>query len=61
MNPELYLQRYGKNVVSTCAYLLTDLRPEGIVMIMKLFEACLRAKPEYAIELLKPALPDILK
>lgn len=59
LNPEMYLQRYGKDVVRTCAYLLTDLRPDGIVMIMKLFEACLRAKPDYAIELLRPVLPDI--
>lgn len=61
LNPEMYLQRYGKEVVSTCAYLLSDLRPDGVVMIMKLFEACLRAKPDYAIEFLKPVLLDISK
>ncbi|GAB0099223.1 importin-11 [Sergentomyia squamirostris] len=61
LSPEVYLQRHGKNVVSTCAYLLTDMRPEGISMIMKLFEAFLCARPEYAIELLKPVLPNIFK
>lgn len=61
LNPEVYLQRYGKEVVNTCGYLLSDLRPDGIVMIMKLFEAYLRSKPDYGIELLKPVLPDIFK
>ncbi|XP_059610198.1 importin-11 [Phlebotomus argentipes] len=61
LSPQVYLQRHGKNVVSTCAYLLSDMRPEGICMIMKLFEAFLCAKPEFAIELLKPVLPDIFK
>lgn len=61
LNPEVYLQRYGKDVVNTCGYLLSDLRPDGIVMIMKLFEAYLRSKPDYGIELLKPVLPDIFK
>jgi len=61
LNPDIYLQRFGKAVVTTCAYLLTDLRPEGIGVVMKLFEAFLRSKPDYGIELLKPILPDIFR
>lgn len=42
-------------------YLLTDLRSEGIVMVMRLFESILRSTGNYGIELLKPALPNIFK
>ena len=61
LSPEAYLQRFGKAVISTCAYLLSDMRPEGIVMVMKLFEACLRTEPNLGLELLKPTLPYIFK
>ncbi|XP_055679188.1 importin-11 [Lutzomyia longipalpis] len=61
LSPQIYLEHHGKNVVSTCSYLLSDIRPEGICMIMKLFEAFLCAKPEFAIELLRPVLPDVFK
>lgn len=61
LNSDIYLQQYGKDLIKTCAYLLTDIRSEGIVMIMRLFQSCLRAKPQYAVELLRPVLPDIFK
>jgi uncharacterized membrane protein len=59
--PDLYLKKYGKEVVQTCHYLMKDVRPEGIVVICKLFVTFLRAKPEYAVELLKPVLVDITR
>lgn len=61
LSPDVYLRRYGRNIVSTCAYLLSDLRPEGIVMILKLFETCLRADVAISLELLRPVLPRIFK
>lgn len=57
----MYLQQYGKDIVKTCTYLLTDLRSEGIVMVMRLYESMLRAAPAFSIELLRPVLPDIFK
>ncbi|XP_055389271.1 importin-11 [Condylostylus longicornis] len=61
LSPEVYLQRFGKQVVSTCAYLLNDMRTEGIAMVMKLYETMLRVEPTMGLELLRPALPHIFK
>lgn len=61
LNAEVYLQQHGKKIVEMCAYLLTDLRSEGIVMVMRLFESILRAMTNFGVELLKPVLPDIFK
>lgn len=61
LDAETYLQQHGKNIVTTCMYLLTDLRSEGIVMVMRLFESILRSCGIYGVELLKPALPMIFK
>lgn len=59
--PDAFLQMYGSDVVSTCLYLLTDMRSEGIVMTMRLLELCIRANPDIGIEKIKPALPNIFK
>lgn len=61
LDPSVYLYRHGKEIVRCCSYLLTDMRPEGVVMVMKLFEDCLRSKSDYAIELLRPEMADIFK
>ena len=59
--PELYLQKYGKDVMQTCQYLMKDIRTEGVVIICKLFIMILKVQPEYAIELLHPVLVDIMR
>lgn len=61
LNPAAFLYRHGKQLVKSCQYLLTDMRSEGIVMVMKLYEECLRCKPDVALELLRPALPGIVQ
>lgn len=61
LNAEIYLQQHGKKIVETCMYLLADLRSEGIVMIMKLFESILRSLGNIGVNLVRPALPDIFK
>lgn len=40
---------------------MTDLRSEGVVMIMRLFESMLRSTGNNGVELIKPALPFIFK
>lgn len=57
----LWFQMFGDVVVSTCLYLLTDMRSEGIVMTMRLLELCIRANPDVGLEKIKPALPNIFK
>lgn len=56
-----YLHQYGKDIVKTCSYLLSDMRSEGIVMVMRLFESILRSSPQYGVELLRPVLHNIFK
>lgn len=61
LNAEIYLQQYGKDIVKTCMCLLTDLRSEGIVMVMRLFESILRSSSHFGVKLLRPALPEVFK
>lgn len=61
LDSERYLQQHGKKIVDVCMYLLTDLRSEGIVMVMRLFESILKATGCNGIELIKPVLPYIFK
>lgn len=59
--PDQFLQQYGKHCVDTCQYLIKDMRPEGIIVICKMFITILRARPDYSMELLKPVMADITK
>lgn len=61
LDAQIYLQQHGKKIVETCMYLLTDLRSEGIVMVMRLFESILRSSENYGVELMRTALPNIFK
>lgn len=61
LSPDVYLQQHGKKIVETCMYLLTDLRSEGVVMVMRLFESMLRSTGNNGVELLRSALPYIFK
>ena len=59
--PDIFLPRYGKDIVHTCHYILTDLRAEAHVIVNRLFLTVLRVAPDYAIELLRPILIDVFK
>lgn len=59
--PELYLQKYGKELMQACQYLMNDIRTEGIISICKLYITMLKVHAEYAVELLHPALIDIMR
>lgn len=59
--PEIYLQKYGKELLQHCQYLMKDIRTEGIVTICKLFISILRIQPDYAIDLLHPVMVDIMR
>lgn len=61
LNSEVYLHQYGKDIVKTCMYLLSDMRSEGVVMIMRMIESILRSSSNCRVELVRPALPDIFK
>lgn len=59
LDPHVYLGKYGAKVVECCCYLMKDMRPDGIVLILKLFEAIVRALPDEGLQLIRPALVDI--
>lgn len=59
--PELYLQKYCREMIQMCTYLMKDIRTEGIVVICKLFITMLRVKPECCLEMLHPVVVDIMK
>lgn len=59
--PDVFLPRYGKDILKTCHYLLTDLRTEGVIVIYRLFLTILRIAPKYSIELLRPYLVEVFK
>ncbi|XP_050322482.1 importin-11 [Bactrocera neohumeralis] len=56
-----FLERYGKEFVQFCARMFDDLRPEGITLMLKVFETCLKSDANYGLELVRPALPYIFK
>lgn len=59
--PEQTLKTQGYPVIMACDALLSDLRSEGIVMMMRIVETCLRAAPTVAVETIKPILPKIIE
>ncbi|XP_021708267.1 importin-11-like [Aedes aegypti] len=59
--PDVFLPQYGKDIIKTCHYLLTDLRTEGVIVIYRLFLTVLRIAPKYSIELLRPYLVEVFK
>lgn len=59
--PEMYLQKYGNELIQTCQYLMKDIRTEGVVVICKLFITMLKVHPDYSLELLHPVLLDIMR
>lgn len=61
LNAEVYLQQCGKDIVKTCQYLLSDLRSEGVVMIMRMYESILRSASHFGIKLIRPALKEIFE
>lgn len=61
LDPHVYLGKYGVKVVQCCTYLMADMRPDGIVLILKLFEAIVRAMPAEGLLLIKPALVGVFQ
>ncbi|KAK3886184.1 hypothetical protein Pcinc_009644 [Petrolisthes cinctipes] len=58
--PEQFLAKYGEQVVKTMASLLTDLKSEGTVLVMRTVEMVLRVLPGPGADLLRPLLPPVM-
>jgi hypothetical protein len=62
LSPEEFLRTYGSIVIASCTDMLSDMRSEGIVMIMRMVEMCLRALPgSSGAELVQPMLARIIE
>lgn len=59
--PEMFLQCYGNSVMNTLALLISDLRTEGIIIIMRLLDLCLQTINQNAIAYITPLLPFIIE
>ena len=56
--PELFLARYGATLVANCRSLLPEMKPEGVVMVLRLVETALRAAPQTGATRPDPIRPD---
>ncbi|KAG7205080.1 hypothetical protein KM043_005455 [Ampulex compressa] len=61
LSPQEFLSQRGTTVIETLKTIMGDLRSEGIVMAMRLFETCLIASPQQGAELIKPLLGNIFE
>lgn len=61
LDAHAYLDIYGAQFVAFCLRMFPDIRVEGIILMLKVFETCLKTDPNYALELLRPSLPYIFK
>lgn len=61
LSPQDFFTQWGSVVVEILKDILSDLRSDGLVMAMKVFETCIRASPQQGTELIKPVLPKIFE
>lgn len=59
--PDIFLQTYGHDIMNKLASLITDLRFEGIIIIMRLLDLCFQTIHQNAIVYIKPFLPFIIE
>lgn len=56
-----FLERYGRSFVEFCSRMFDDIRPEGIILMVKVLEVCLITDANFGLQLVRPALPYIFK
>ncbi|CAH0559233.1 unnamed protein product [Brassicogethes aeneus] len=61
INPELFLSTFGLELVSLCDGMVSDLKNEGIILIMRLIETIIKSNPAIGSETVTPILPRILE
>ncbi|XP_076047855.1 importin beta11 [Oratosquilla oratoria] len=59
--PQQFLAKYGNSLVELFKSLLTDMKSEGLVLILRTVEMMLRALPSEAATLIQPLLPGIVR
>ncbi|XP_044739459.1 importin-11 [Chrysoperla carnea] len=59
LSPERTLIVQGPALINVCDSMISDLNSDGIIILMRLLETCLRAAPQISPDILKPILPRI--
>lgn len=58
---QAYLSRYGEKFVSYCVNSFEDIRAEGIIAMLRIFETCLKTDATMGLRLVRPALPFVFQ
>ncbi|MCL4130242.1 UNVERIFIED_CONTAM: hypothetical protein GTU68_066007, partial [Idotea baltica] len=59
--PQMFLAKYGMNLVGTFRYLITDLKSEGLVLVLKCIEMMVRVLPQESAQLLQTIFPTLIR
>ncbi|KAB7497155.1 Importin-11 [Armadillidium nasatum] len=59
--PQMFLAKYGMTLVGSFRYLITDLKSEGLLLVLKCIEMMVRVLPQEATQLLQSLFPTLLK
>ncbi|ALC41173.1 Ranbp11 [Drosophila busckii] len=61
LDANAYLSRYGEGFVSYCVRTFEDIRVEGIIAMLRIFETCLKTDANMGLRLVRPALPFVFQ
>lgn len=61
LDAHAFLERYGRSFIDFCNRMFDDIRPEGISLMLKVLEICLKTDATYGLELVRPLLPYIFR
>ncbi|KAH8384850.1 hypothetical protein KR093_010102, partial [Drosophila rubida] len=61
LDPHAYLSRYGEGFVAYCVQSFEDMRAEGIIAMLRIFETCLKTDAAMGLRLVRPALPFVFQ
>lgn len=61
LDAQAYLSRYGESFVAYCVRSFEDIRVEGIIAMLRIFETCLKTDAAMGLRLVRPALPFVFQ
>lgn len=56
-----YMERYGCALINFLNTIIADTRPEGLIMILKIMETCLKTDSAFCLPILRPILTHIFE
>uniref|UniRef100_A0A1B0GAA7 Importin N-terminal domain-containing protein n=1 Tax=Glossina morsitans morsitans TaxID=37546 RepID=A0A1B0GAA7_GLOMM len=61
LDAHVFLERYGRAFIDICASMFDDIRAEGVVLMVKVLEVCLKSDANFGLDMIKPTLPYIFR